>query len=205
MSEHGLHFFMCKFGYYCGDQRLLNTLEVLLAEGVDIDERDGKTGRTALQAACWEKTDGALIRFLLKHGASVGAVDFNGNTALHGAAYHSGGFKKWTLDRPEDDREAGHLNPWSALETIAALIAAGADPNAVNPQNGNTPMHWAAVHHGYAYLPFLEVLFERGGRVDLRNKNGLRPADFFYYDHDLKAEALRKKFRQALREKSKLR
>lgn len=107
------------------------------------------------------------------------------------------GLSGWT-ERPEP---SGGLNlRWGAREAVNVLVDAGADPNAVNPSNGDTPMHGPAFHHIYAYLPFLEALFERGGRVDLPNKKGLCPVDFLYHEDNPKAEALRERFKAHLKQ-----
>lgn len=177
--------------YRCGNCNLENRLATLTARlesGADVDERDEQKGRTPLQAACWEKDDGAIIRTLLKYGASVTTVDNNGDTALHGAAFHGEGFLKWPLDelwRAEGlpvplsaAGETGQDEPWGALEAVLALVEAGADPNALNPRTGYTPLHWASVRTEPPYLEALEILHEFGGRVSWPCRAGWRPLDF---------------------------
>lgn len=189
----------------CGVDNQVETLVCLLEAGADVDMRfEGSfgRGRTALQYACWEKLDGAIIMTLLRYGASVTAVDDDGNTALHGAGYHDEGYKNWPLDYDNADFSPEYIEkyqPWGAREAVNALVDAGADPNAINPDNGYTPMHWAVVH-SYAYLQFLEALFERGGRVDIPDKKGMRPVDFYYEGDYPEAEALRKKFKDSMGE-----
>lgn len=181
-------------GLYMGDDPVA-VLALLLGAGAEVDARDDE-GRTALQNACRDKVDGALISLLLKYGASVQAVDNDGNTALHHAGIHH---LRWPADysdfRPEEER---HQDPWGARQAVEALVAAGADPNAVNPNNGDTPMHSAAESHDFAYVEFLEALFEKGGRVDIFNHDGWRPADFFCFEDNPKAMALKGRFKQAL-------
>lgn len=174
---------------------LVAVLSLLLEAGAEVDARNDE-GRTALHNACRDKVDGALISLLLKYGASVLAVDNDGNTALHHAGIHH---RYWPADysdfRAEDYR---HQDPWGARQAVEALVAAGADPNAVNPNDGDTPMHSAAESHDGAYLEFLEALFENGGRVDIPNHDGWRPADFSRYKEDQQTVALRERFKQAL-------
>ena len=172
--------------YRCGNCNLENRLDALTAlldSGADVDERDNEKGRTPLQAACWEKDDGAVIRTLLKYGAFVTATDNNGDTALHLAAFYDEGYKKWPLDYSNADFDPEYIekyHPWGAKEAVNALVDAGADPNAISPNDGNTPMHWAAVFHIYAYLEFLEALFERGGAGGYSQQKRSAPHGFFF-------------------------
>lgn len=177
----------------------------LIEADADLEAWDTK-GRTPLQLCCWRKGDGRLISLLLECGASVDARDRGGNTALHGAGFWDEGYIPWPLDQwrefgepvPEPDPGNGYdpVQYWGAREAVNALVDAGSDPNAVNPTNGYTPMHWASVHHGPPYLSFLEALFERGGRVDIKNRVGDRPLDM--YVGDRKDEQLYRRFMEAL-------
>lgn len=196
--------------YYFYDQPAV-TMRALLAAGADVDARN-RDGQTPLQVGCWDKRLGGLLNILLEHGASATAVDDDGNTALHAAAFHDEGYKQWPLDESEELRSDPYENEcgersedsrlWGAREAVNALVDAGADPNAVNTQNGYTPMHWASVHHGHAYLEFLEALFERGGRVDIPNHAGLRPLDFWADDeNEPEARKLRERFRNSLKQR----
>lgn len=168
----------------------------LLEAGADVDYPNS-LGDTPLIRACLLKADGGFIEELLAHGASVHARDHAGNTALHAAGMWDEGYVPWPLDNyrefgqpvPEDydapDTENKYhyrTHAWGAREAVNALVDAGAGTNSINPQNGYTPMHWASVHHGQPYLCFLEALFERGGRGDIRNHASLRPMDFPLFD-----------------------
>jgi hypothetical protein len=79
-----------------------------------LDTRENQNGRRALNWAAWYDHADA-VRFLLARGAALEGRNRTLNTPLHHAA------------------EAG------ALHSLRALLAAGADPNAVN-LNGNRPV-----------------------------------------------------------------
>lgn len=180
---------------------------LLLKAGADVDLADAK-GQTPLIYGCYRKADGGYVATLLDHGASVHARDDGGNTALHLAGFWDEGYLPWPLDNyrehgepvpdgiDDPDEEMRYpLHSWGAREAVDALVDAGADPNSRNPDNGYTPMHWASVHHGSPYLSFLEALFERGGKPDLRNDEGLRPMDFYSYGSE-KEERLKRRFNE---------
>lgn len=184
------------------------TLIALLEAGAEVDLR-GPCGRTPLQLACSEKSVGGFIGLLLKYGASVSAVDDFGFTALHSAAHHDEGYCPWPLDRDETLRDDPfhcgpgeprneHYRIWGAREVVNRLIDAGADPNALDPQTGNTPMH-LAVDSCFLYQELMEALFERDGRVDLPNHKGIRPIDLLDYHienyADQRARQLKEKFK----------
>lgn len=57
-------------------------------------------------------------------------------------------------------------------------------------------MHWASVHHGPPYRSFLEALFERGGRVDIKNNAGDCPLDMYVGERE--DEQLYRRFMDAL-------
>lgn len=183
----------------------------LVKAGAHVDSVNRK-GETPLIHGCYRKADGGFLEILLSHGASVHARDGEGNTALHMAGFWDEGYLPWRLDNyrewgdpiPDDidapDPGDGISYPtrsWGALEAVNTLVDAGADPNSVNPNNGYTPMHWASVHHGQAYLSFLKALFERGGKVDIPNKAGMRPMDFFVFTGEKEFEDLSRRFAEA--------
>ncbi len=60
-------------------------IEHLVAQGVDVDTRDGY-GRTALMIAVDERNDG-LVKFLLNNGADPNAADNDGDSPLDIARY----------------------------------------------------------------------------------------------------------------------
>jgi ankyrin repeat protein len=91
--------------------------------------------------------DNDAVRSLLKDGADVNAVQADGATALHWAAYHG-------------DTE---LAEW--------LFKAGANPAVAN-RNGSTPM-WLAANRGDAEM--LEALIEGGADANEELPLGRRP------------------------------
>lgn len=172
----------------------LHLMELLLEAGAEVDAPGLFRGLTPLAIACLGKQDGALISLLLKYGASARAVDENGETPLHWAADHNDGCVQWPLDTfwwseglevPEKiDRRPDQIEPWGARELVTALVRAGADPNAVSPRTGHTPMHIASVKDGKPYVEFLTVLHEDGsarvGRFgDLAEPGRAAAAGFF--------------------------
>ena len=182
------------------NERSAEAAALLLAAGAPVDKADGG-GNTPLQAACFRKADSAFIALLLARGASVQACNHEGDTALHLAGYWDEGFLPWPLDilRLENapitaETLAIFGNPWGAEEAVAALAAAGADPNVINWRNGNTPMH-TAMCHGYPYLLFLEALHRRGGKATVPNHLGKRACDFRCDPDDEKGRELAELFR----------
>ena len=91
--------------------------------------------------------DSAEVRRLLQEGADANAVQADGATALHWAAYHG-------------DTELASL-----------LLEAGADPAAVN-RNGSTPL-WLAASRGDAAV--VETLLEGGADANEELPLGRRP------------------------------
>lgn len=108
-------------------------------------------GDTALHiAAAAYRT--ALVRQLVALGAAVDAVNRRKQQPLHYAVDGGPG--------------AAHWNPKAQVATIAALIDAGADPNAADT-GGVTPLHRAVRNRCAAAVA---VLLERG--ADPRRANG---------------------------------
>lgn len=179
---------------------------LLLDAGAPLETWNNE-GLTPLQAGCIQKSDGSLLSALLAKSASVHARSRDGNTALHLAGFWDEGYLPWRGDEAHRDSYSGpyeedEFEPvtvlWSAREAVNALVDAGADPNAVNPNNGYTPMHWASVHHGYPYLEFLEALFERGGNPGIPNHKGDRPLDMYLDAGDEAGDKLRRRFLESL-------
>ena len=107
---------------YLINNDLEDELKRVIADGADVNERDG--GWTLLMSAARDDEPNLnIVKILLDAGADVNAVDDFGETALKKAVY--------ARYSPEN------------LELIEMLIVAGADPNIAN-DDGETPLMYAA-------------------------------------------------------------
>jgi hypothetical protein len=115
-------------------------------------------GDTALHvAAAAHRPD--IVRMLAGAGAPLGARNRRGATPLHYAAHGGpGGNAKW--------------DPHAQAATIAALIAAGADPN-VGDAGGVTPLHRAVRNRCAAAV---RALLEGGADIGLKTARGTTAA-----------------------------
>lgn len=77
------------------------------------------------------------------------------------------------------------------MEAVETLVAAGADPNAVNHRTGYTPPHYASLPDGPPYVECLEALVRLGGKVTRPCRAGWRPMDFQVEQGDERAAALK--------------
>lgn len=127
-----------------------NAAEVarLLDAGADVNAPQAKFKGTPLQYAA---TQGHLevVQLLLKHKATVDAVDANGRTPLIWAAMHG------------------------RTDVVAALLDADANIGAAN-DGGWTPLHYAM---SYNHEATADLLLERGASKELLNKQGKTPLD----------------------------
>lgn len=105
-------------------------------------------------AAAW-RTD--LLLRLIHLGAPVMAQNRHGATALHAAA--------------NGDPDSPRWDPLAQSQTIAALVAAGADPNAAD-KNGSTPLHKAIRTRCAAAT---ETLLGLKADPAIRTRNGSTP------------------------------
>jgi ankyrin repeat protein len=157
----------------------LDVATLLLARGADPNAAYTKTvpprqaqgninvapGSTALYRAV-RAIDLASVRLLVDAGAnpSLGLAD--GSTPLMAAA---------GLGAPrggdEEVTEAGDRN--DPVDVMKVLVDKGANVNAANDA-GMTPMHYA-VQRGVDRI--IEYLASKGGRFDIKNKQGRSPAD----------------------------
>jgi hypothetical protein len=101
----------------------------------------------------------ALVRRLLAHGADVHARNRHGAAPIHYAADGAPGTPRW--------------NGEAQAETIACLLAAGADPNDADPR-GVTPLHRAVRTRSAAAV---RALLAAGADPGRRNRNGSTPVD----------------------------
>ena len=113
-------------------------------------------GDTALHiAAAVYRTD--IVRELIANGANVRAKNRRGAEPLHAAAAGTPGSPTW--------------NSRAQAATIACLIQAGADPDAIN-NDGVTPLHVAARTRCAAAV---RALLDGGADAQRRNKSGSTP------------------------------
>eukprot|EP00887_Chlorella_sp_A99_P007578 scaffold28.g7578.t1 len=173
-------------------------VSLLLSRGAPVDVADSSTGATALLLAC-EAGFIPCAEILLKHHASVNAVDARGLSPLLAAL------------------AGGHV----ALGEL--LLAAGAAPSARGGAEGRTPLHWAA-YWGFAptagrllaastaeleaedaaaadtplllasrrgWAPIVDALLGAGAAVDRANREGVTPLmASSFFDHAAAVEAL---------------
>lgn len=66
--------------YYATSYGLIDTVRSLVATGVDLNERAGRFGGTALHAAVWRKRP-EILRILVDAGADARLQDYQGSTA----------------------------------------------------------------------------------------------------------------------------
>lgn len=144
----------------------------LLAEGVDVDARQGD-GATALHWAV-HLDDHQMVEMLLRAGADVDAVNdlgvaplliasTNGNAAvvrllLEAGADPNGG-------PPDRERPLMHAAWVGSLGAVTALLDGGADPNGTEPARGQTALMWAVSERHPAVV---KLLLDRG--ADLHAK-----------------------------------
>jgi ankyrin repeat protein len=157
-------------------------VQLLLEYGADVN---GATtlGRTPLHWASnyYGKCGADLVRLLLETGeADVNAMDLEGKTPLYFAttgeitdiliAY--GAQENFTKQSKEKDplRNAILDNDHKLLKN---LIKRGVDINSPD-ENGNTALHMAA---SGGYLQSMTILLAAGADVNIKNKQGLTPAD----------------------------
>jgi len=155
--------------------------ESLIAAGLDVNSMDNERGR-ALDYA-FAKGDAKLVELLVRHGAKSGEREPEPPflfTPLHVAAF--GGNKKAVEllvahgadieARAEHDRTALWYAATEAkkrhLSTLAALLAAGANPNAA-AENGDTPLMRAAMANSPAGV---RLLLDAGADVNAIQNDG---------------------------------
>jgi ankyrin repeat protein len=113
-------------------------------------------GETALHVAA-AAYQPEIVHKLIGMGSDFRAKNRRGAEPLHAAAVGMPGAPTW--------------NPQAQAATIACLIAAGADPNAVDT-GGVTPLHRAVRTRCAAAA---QALLERGADMRRRNKSGSTP------------------------------
>ncbi len=121
------------------------------------------TGTTPLLRAA-KAGDTLVVRELLAHGADPKLATRTGVNPVMAAA---------GLGSKEEDGTGRQKTDADAVETIALLVEAGADVNAVD-SNGRSALHGAA-QKGYGRV--VKFLAAKGAALDLKDRRGLTPLD----------------------------
>ena len=166
-----------------------------IADGVNIAERDDE-GRTPLHLAAAQTRDPAVVAELLRAGADIDLTDSEGRRPIHIAA--ADGQAPGILSHlaiwgsgVETELPGGHRCGWiiigarcatvplhlaaerrDATEFIAALLAAGADPD-LRDKNGRSALQHAAANSIDALN--VAVLLQAGASEDNADSSGSTP------------------------------
>lgn len=129
-----------RYYFQGGNQSETDYMQMLIDAGVDINQ-PAVWGDTPLcyAAKCGQ---GHLLRLLLAHGADAACRGKGGNTALHAAALAEPETGMPHEGTPEECERMCRKLLAGYAENIRALVAAGADVNAVNDA-GETPLDLA--------------------------------------------------------------
>jgi ankyrin repeat protein len=135
-----------------------DVINMLAKAGAAVDAKERKYGRTPLIDAAWYGHPEAL-KALIDCGANVEAEDDAlGRTALATAADKAADPK---LNNLGEDVGTGKGH----RECVKILLAAGADPNAVD-QAGKAALHWAASQGNGECC---QMLLDAGAVIDIRD------------------------------------
>ena len=140
-------------------------------------------GATALMKAA-TTSDVALMKVLLDRGADPSIRTRNNTTALMAAAGLN-----WV-----DISSIGTED--ASIEAMTMLIDRGLDVNAVNDE-GETAAHGAAQRGANKVLQFL---FDRGAKIDVKNKDGRTPLDEAIGQNDETEDTARRPVRTSTQE-----
>jgi ankyrin repeat protein len=142
----------------------------LLARGADVDARtkkgwqDGWRGGFGTNATPFllaaKGADHEMMRLLVANGANPRVTNVTGATALMLAA----GVDLWNPGEDSGTKD-------ETVKSVTFALELGIDVNAAN-QNGETALHGAAFK---GVNPVVEMLVERGARLDTKSKQGRTP------------------------------
>jgi ankyrin repeat protein len=136
----------------------LETVKMLLESGAAVNAADTWRGQTALTFAAIED-HASIVKALLDAGANP-----NARGVAHTFQKVTGGAGGIIHDRPEGGLTALILAArQGARESGEALVAAGADLNAAEPQYGFTALQTAIFNGKYR---FTQLLIEKGAKLD---------------------------------------
>ena len=156
-----------------GDHAAVSRL--LQQDGIDVDAAQ-VDGTTALHWAAYGG-DAELAALLLDAGAEPDAVNRNGSTPLALACANGAAV---VVARLLDAGADPHLAPTGEppiltcarsgrVAAVRALLARGADIDAVDAWRGQTPLMWAAAEN---HVPVMNLLLEAGAVVDASSTGG---------------------------------
>ena len=156
-----------------GDRAAVSRL--LQQDGVDVDAAQ-VDGTTALHWAAYGD-DAALAELLLAAGADPDTVNRNGSTPLALAcANASTAVVAQLLGAGADPYLAPTWEPpiltcarTGRVDAVRALLAQGADIDAVDAWRGQTPLMWAAAEN---HVRVMRLLLEAGAAVDASSTGG---------------------------------
>ncbi|KAH7115937.1 ankyrin repeat-containing domain protein, partial [Dendryphion nanum] len=118
--DTAMHALAGKYGSYrrdsCSEDAFMEAFDLLVNAGCDVDQADS-SGETPLHYSCWKSLDTIILR-LLEKGADASKLTLNGKSVLH--LYYS---------------------CTSSPEVADALIASGADINAIIPTTKIAVIH----------------------------------------------------------------
>ncbi len=164
-------------------------VRVLLEHGANPEEIfttvfDGSQPNCTPLTIAIESGNEALVRALIEGGANINAPNAAGEHPLSVAVRLGGQPIIYALaEAPGVDLNAADEGGAPGLfrliadrdeASVAMLLYLGADPNAVFPANGNTPLHAAASHH---QADTIDLLRKLGANPNVRNRDGKLPRD----------------------------
>ncbi|KAH6935919.1 hypothetical protein HPB50_011456 [Hyalomma asiaticum] len=169
------------------EKDLIEMAELLIRSGCSVNQFAPSTWLSPLHIAVM-RNNVAMVRLLLKGGASVSCVDRHGRTPLHHLALCNYSCSNLELAKllvqngsKIEHRDESGATPLALAcrghRTLAlCLLSLGANANAAD-NNGNTPLH-----HVCAKLPndeeLIKQLLAAGAQVNQTSNRGLTPLSF---------------------------
>jgi ankyrin repeat protein len=170
-----------------GELDSLDLVEQLLDKGADVEARVTKQPRTGLNSfnrigatpflLASKSVDLPFMRLLLERGANPAATNADNTNALMvaaGVGMYGAGEDAGTVDE--------------AFEAVTLLLELGVADVTAADRNGDTALHGAAFRGANRVV---QLLVERGGRLDAVNKKGWTPlkvADGIFINATLKSQ-----------------
>ncbi|TMW58626.1 hypothetical protein Poli38472_010185 [Pythium oligandrum] len=158
----------------------LSAVEALLEDGAEVDERQGRVGRTPLHIAA-QKNHVEIAGFLISQGAAVSATTtWSLMTPLHYAADKDSVDVAMLLveegaEVDAQDREGRtplHCAAIADSNEVAAYLLRNGSSHRMTDQNGQTPLHLVARNN---LMEVAELLLSHGASVGAVNTLGRTP------------------------------